>query len=118
MEKVIAGTQPGEAPDSIEIAPFQQVAAEPKPHKNRKDSARPPSPQEDAPVDSMDSTAMPGTYETDLREAYLKTATEDQNLLKELSKPQNDDYLGGIEIERYHSFMRNGQHNTTFKVMT
>jgi hypothetical protein len=103
MEKGITGTQPGEAPDSIEISPLQNVEAEPRTHKNRKDSARPPCPQEEAPVDSLDSTAMPGTYETDLRDAYPKKATEDQNLLKELSKPQNDDYLGAIDIERYHS---------------
>jgi hypothetical protein len=60
----------------------------------------------------VDRTVDIGTYETDLSEAYLKTVTEEQDLLKELSTPQNDDFLGATKIERYNS-----QKIMTFKVI-
>ena len=63
----------------------------------------PPLCTEETPLDLVDGREALGEYEIGLRQEYLQLATEEQDLIRELSRPSNEDYQGIDDIVRFRT---------------
>jgi Reverse transcriptase (RNA-dependent DNA polymerase) len=108
-------TRPVDVNEAKRVAEHQAPAAGPRTSES---PAQPPQICEDAALDEADGKVAAGTIEAELRAAYLQMAVEEQDLLRDISSPPEDDYKDIDRILRYKSRVINSDTVVTFAVLT